>query len=401
MSVRPPGVLWVCAPGPESVPPETPVLGVTLARRIAVAAERAGFSRILFFAAPGLAGALAGTRAERVGTSPLKNPPAGPARLVLLRCGVVPTTAWLRAVLSDARDPDQRHGTTGTAAVFDVARVDEAVERLAGSGAVSPDGVILPGASNVAGEEIAGPCGAIELSRAADLPEVERRLLQSLIKDTEGFFSRHINRRISLALTRRLARTAITPNAMTAVSVAVGLVGAGFFQSRQATHQFAGSVFFLGHSILDGCDGELARLKFQESRLGGVFDFWGDNVVHSAVFACLAFGWSRDAGDARPLAAGALAIAGTLLSAGFVARHSMGGAAAGPQFTSVTRRQATRLSRLADMLARRDFIYFVVLLSAFGKARWFLALAAVGAPLFFLTLLAIEASGRRFGRELP
>ena len=34
------------------------------------------------------------------------------------------------------------------------------------------------------------------------------------------------------------------------------------------------------------------------------------------------------------------------------------------------------------------------LLSAFGKARWFLLLGAAGAPLFFLTLLAI-AYGRR------
>ena len=29
--------------------------------------------------------------------------------------------------------------------------------------------------------------------------------------------------------------------------------------------------------FLDGCDGELARLKFKESRWGGLLDFWGDN----------------------------------------------------------------------------------------------------------------------------
>src|SRR2546426_3192414 len=38
----------------------------------------------------------------------------------------------------------------------------------------------------------------------------------------------------------------------------------------------------LAHSILDGCDGELARLKFQHSRWGAVLDFWCDNVVHVA-----------------------------------------------------------------------------------------------------------------------
>jgi hypothetical protein len=36
----------------------------------------------------------------------------------------------------------------------------------------------------------------------------------------------------------------------------------------------------------------------------------------------------------------------------------------------------------------------VVLLSAFGRAHWFLALAAVGAPLFFLVLVAVAIHGR-------
>ena len=49
-----------------------------------------------------------------------------------------------------------------------------------------------------------------------------------------------------------------------------------------------------------------------------------------------------------------------------------------PQFTSVSRGPGTRLSRMADALARRDFIYVVVVLSAFGKAHWFLVMAAIG-----------------------
>ncbi|MEO8432302.1 MAG: CDP-alcohol phosphatidyltransferase family protein [Acidobacteriota bacterium] len=358
MTGRAAGVLWVAPPPADGISARTRLLGVPLARRVAVAAERAGFERILFAAAPGLAESLAGTRAEVVEGGPPAPPPEGPARLVVLPFGVLPTSAWLRG------------------------RVD---------GTDGPRSSDAP----------ASRAGLIEIASGKDLPSAERRLLQSLIKDTEGFFSRHINRRVSLAVTRRLAGTRMTPNAMTAISVAIGLAGAAFFLSGEARFQFAGALLFLLHSILDGCDGELARLKFQESRLGGVLDFWGDNVVHCAVFACLAVGWSRDTADPRPLIAGALAVAGTLLSAGFVARHALGHAAGGPQFTSVTRRAQTRTSRIADMLARRDFIYLVVLLSAFGKARWFLALAAAGAPIFFFTLLAIEAAGRRLGRDLP
>jgi hypothetical protein len=50
----------------------------------------------------------------------------------------------------------------------------------------------------------------------------------------------------------------------------------------------------------------------------------------------------------------------------------------------------TVVARAADALSRRDFIYLVLALSLFGKADWFLVLTAVGAPVFFLVLLALD-----------
>ena len=115
---------------------------------------------------------------------------------------------------------------------------------------------------------------------------------------------------------------------------------------------------------------------------------------------------SGAAGTLWPSVAGIAAVAGTLLSAAFVYRFAMQGGdvrrgreGTSPQFTSVSRAPATRLSRMADALARRDFIYLVVVLAAFGKAHWFLVLAAIGAPLFFLALVAIDLSSRRLGRS--
>ena len=113
--------------------------------------------------------------------------------------------------------------------------------------------------------------------------------------------SRHVERRISLAITRRLVGTRITPNQMTLVSLTIGLLGAPFFLSAEPLQQIAGSLLFLTHSILDGCDGELARLKFQESPTGARLDFWGDNLVHVAVFGCMAGGLVH--GRGLPLAA--------------------------------------------------------------------------------------------------
>jgi len=358
-SHRSPARLLVLAPpvteGEKGISPATPLLGLPIARRIALAAARAGMQAV--FEQPAgtdLSPILEGTGARVIARS--SDPEPASARTVLLQPGVLPQARWLESLVS-------------------------------GEPAVAPR---------------ADAAGSFSIRSTADLPRAERWLLSSLVKDDEGFMSRHVERRISLAISRRLAATPVTPNAMTIVSVLVGLAGAAFFLSPRPALQFTGALLFLLHSILDGCDGELARLKFQESRFGGVLDFWGDNVVHAAVFACMAVGWSRSGtlSPVWPVAAGLAAVGGTLLSAAFVYRFAMQGRErTAPQFTSVSRAPGTRLSRMADALARRDFIYLVVVLSAFGKAHWFLVMAAIGAPAFFLALVAIDLSTRRLGRS--
>lgn len=244
----------------------------------------------------------------------------------------------------------------------------------------------------------------LTLSKKSEIPSAEKHLLRSLIKDEEGFMSRHVERKISLAITRLLVRTSITPNAMTLVSVAIGLAGAGCFLVWSRPWHVAGALLFLAHSILDGCDGEIARLKFLESRWGGLLDFWGDNVVHAAVFTGIGIGWSRAGGGWTPLALAASAVLGTFLSAGFVYHRTMarpGTPATTPVFTSVSRRRETTFSRVADALARRDFIYLVVILAAFLKTNWFLVASAVGAPAFFLALVAIDRVGAASEGTVP
>jgi phosphatidylglycerophosphate synthase len=197
---------------------------------------------------------------------------------------------------------------------------------------------------------------------------------------------------VNVIFTRGIAHL---PLALLAFAPGVGLAGAALFLSARPGAAVAGALLVLLHSILDGCDGELARLRFQESRFGGILDFWGDNVVHAAVFGTIAAAWSRDSGRSGPLLLGAAAILGTILSAAFVSLHTMAQVAEGPLFTSVSRSPDARFSRLADALARRDFLYLLVILAALGKVRWFLVMAAVGSPIYFLLLLGIALAGRR------
>jgi phosphatidylglycerophosphate synthase len=227
--------------------------------------------------------------------------------------------------------------------------------------------------------------------------QLEKELLAGLVKDTEGIMSRLVNRRISLAVTRRLMNRNVTPNQMTWVSMGIGLLGALFFLLPGQGAQVAGSLLFLLHSILDGCDGELARLKFQESRLGGIFDYWSDNIVHVAVFACIGIGWAQHGGGSYVLLFSLLAVGGTLISAWLVFEHTMRGKKdGGPLYTSVsTKNGKSILVRIADMLSRRDFIYLVVILALFGKIHWFLIMTAAGAPVYALVLLMIISKDKR------
>ena len=370
----------------ERVPPGTVVAGLPLLRRIVLAGARAGFAEIRVHKA--LAGAedlIAGTRAATL-TADEPDTPRGSRRIVIVPANLVPQPRWLRSLLDAELSPEAIYVDPSLAAVIetaDPARVlaGAARGRSAGEllGELRGASVELPGAFELAGRFV--------LTARGDVRRAEAWLLRGLVKQREGFMSRHVERRISLALTRRLAATRVTPDAMTLVSVAVGLVGATFFLSASPGYQFVGSLLFLAHSILDGCDGELARLKLIESRRGAILDFWGDNLVHVAVFGCIAVGWTLSTGAVWPLALGAVTIASGLGSAACVFRRTL--------LDVVSGAGASMTDRLTEAFAHRDFIYLVVVLSAFGRADVFLVLASVGTPIFLLLLLWVGAARRR------
>ena len=127
----------------------------------------------------------------------------------------------------------------------------------------------------------------------------EKTLLRSLIKPVDGPVARHILRRLSLPMTRHLCKTSVSPNSLTALAVTLGAVGAWFvFQATWQTLALGGVLIFL-QSIIDHNDGEIARLTFQESRIGQWFDHISDDAL-STVYA-LAFGWASAQLLAEPL----------------------------------------------------------------------------------------------------
>ncbi len=380
------------APGSPSA--ETVLLGLPLVRRTALAASRAGFDRVYVLAGEaGEAGPVLEGTGARFFPRDAAESALPPGRIVLLPDRVVASPQWLRSLREAPAEPRRFH-RLGAGAVVQTPEPAPLARVLASqallSSVMSEWAAMLP-----RGPSLAGVAPPLEVTTDSGLVAAETLLLKGLVKKEDGILTRLISRKISLAVTRRLARTRITPNVMTFVSVALGLAAAWLFASPARPRQIAGGLLFLLHSILDGCDGELARLKFQESRLGGILDFWGDNVVHVAVFAAFAVAWSSASGQSWPLLLGALAVSGTVLCAAFIYTYAMrprpGG---GPLLTTVSPSHRSRLAQVLDALARRDFIYFVMILALFGKAYWFLAPVSVGTPGFFVALVVVALSGR-------
>ncbi|WP_457556063.1 NTP transferase domain-containing protein [Candidatus Pyrohabitans sp.] len=102
-----------------------------------------------------------------------------------------------------------------------------------------------------------------------ELRRAEEMLLRSLIKPVDGFVSRYINRRISLRISRRLVDTPVTPNAISIFSFLLGALAGGLFAYGYAA---LGGIMAQVSSIIDGCDGEIARLRGVASPYGAFLD---------------------------------------------------------------------------------------------------------------------------------
>ncbi|HVE14366.1 MAG TPA: CDP-alcohol phosphatidyltransferase family protein, partial [Elusimicrobiota bacterium] len=123
-------------------------------------------------------------------------------------------------------------------------------------------------------EKVPMPPGSCHvLQNPPDLGPALPWLLKSAVKSSDGFMARVFDRHVSLAVTRRLLNTSVTPNFMTLLSTALGLCGAALMTDGHRPFMVGGALLVWLHTLLDGCDGEMARLKFLESRWGGILDF--------------------------------------------------------------------------------------------------------------------------------
>jgi phosphatidylglycerophosphate synthase len=125
----------------------------------------------------------------------------------------------------------------------------------------------------------------IPVSDATSARAAESALLAALLKNTDGFISRWLNRPISLRITRLLLDTSLTPNQMTCIAALFGFAGIAGVLLWGVPWLLPGALLLQAQSILDGCDGEISRLKYIRSRLGEWLDQVLDDLVNLGFFA--------------------------------------------------------------------------------------------------------------------
>jgi len=155
----------------------------------------------------------------------------------------------------------------------------------------------------------------IDVDDPAALKRAEEALLVRLRhKPNDGPVSRYLNRPLSVRISRWLVNHPITPNQISLFSFLSSMVAAVLFTLGDYLTLSLGGILAQLASIIDGCDGEVARLKFQSSPYGG----WLDAVLDRYADACLlfAFTWHAYANtaDSLVLFAGFMAVLGSFMT---------------------------------------------------------------------------------------
>lgn len=285
--------------GPES---DKKLLGLTLLERQLLSLSRAGFTRLFVVAAPDgpVPARLAASKAlARKGIAPrllVKKTtaalPAAGGSVLVVPAGAVFDWKGAATLVTEKKakvvylDLQGRPGIS----LLPVASANTLVRNhLAGKAAASGGGKGIP-----------FPGWGLVADAVNNRRQARRELLVSMRKPTDGFVSRHLNRYVSLFLTRFFLILRLSPNAISFGNLGLGIFGALLVALGGYANTLVAGIIFQFTSIVDGCDGEVAKLAFRDSDKGAWIDTICDQLGYFTFFIGLPIGLYRQ-NTANPL----------------------------------------------------------------------------------------------------
>jgi CDP-L-myo-inositol myo-inositolphosphotransferase len=125
-----------------------------------------------------------------------------------------------------------------------------------------------------------------------DISKLEEKT-DLMSKPQDGFVSRFFNRPISRRITSVLLKFPIHPSTWTISIFVLPLIACVFLVRGNYVSIVIGAAIFQAFSILDGCDGEIARAKNLESKFGERLDYFCDFVSSLLYVLALGLGLHR------------------------------------------------------------------------------------------------------------
>lgn len=249
-------------------------------------------------------------------------------------------------------------------------------------------------------EPLAAPVFFTTLNNLTQKTKIEKDLFKTLKKPTDGYTSVLINRPISTWLSRYLVKTNITPSQWSGIVLMFVPLLCVLLAQGSRWSVFAGAFLYNLISILDGCDGEIARIKFLESKRGEWIDTIADQVGNLSFVFFLGLGLSSGNYQSSLLFSPDVyffqgigvttAVLGTLL---LVYKHSQGKLNTFGNTLVENSGQTGRFKQIfafvAKFLKRDSYIAIFTIVALLGYAEWILHFLTFGITLHLLALLGV------------
>lgn len=249
--------------------------------------------------------------------------------------------------------------------------------------------------------------------RHRDRLVAEKFLTEAIRHSTLGPVAKYINKRISLPLSLVLSKLWVSPNAITAVNIVIG-VFSGVFAADGNRYNviLLGALLFQLASIIDGCDGEVAKLTFRSSKFGQYADSLADNLSLGSFMTGLIAGYWRQTHSPVAFGVGAIMLVTTAITFFWMIRYLKRNTRSASlvtfdkeylQHLSGQPRWLLVFIRYGKYTLKKDVFSFAFLLFAIaGVLYWWLFIAAFGTTLAAAILTSLnlkEMGARRTARQ--
>ncbi|MBS1817668.1 MAG: flippase-like domain-containing protein [Acidobacteria bacterium] len=397
-------LLYIAEDPSVDLSPSVRVAGLPVAERVLRAARRAGYTRIIAWAPGGLPRSVRMMPGVTIVSSPdhwraLLAQVPGETRLTAIGPGTVVSPQ----LLADARRvsaaiPEVLDVAAGPG--FGMSGVVRVRASLAGNRERLTDHLrdrIWSCAPMPTGDEVSSGHArlALRFRSLSEVSQADATMRRAAFKQTDAKLAR-FNRRISLPISIALLPTPVTANMMSVFVFVLGMASAWLFSRGEYVAGVLGGALSLAASILDGCDGEIARLKYQESALGCWLETIGDYSYYVAVFVGLTIGGIQQTGWAALGPLGAAGLSGTLLSFAlliFLRRTITLGrpetlhAVARARFTAHASWWSRLVWRVSFVATRAAMPYGIFALALVNLLPVVVVLSAIGANVYWLSLV--------------